>query len=100
MRVENGAPQVNPSRENEPGRERRLGRADDRKRNFGGDGDRVQISLEARDLHAGRAPKTGAAPTAPDPRMERIMERMDNGFYDSTEALEALADELMLAFGI
>ncbi|MFH1278936.1 MAG: hypothetical protein ABIK65_11245 [Candidatus Eisenbacteria bacterium] len=99
MRVEHGAPHVNPARENGAGGDRRTGKAADGSRRFAGDEDRVQISLEARDLQAGRAPKTGPSGQAPDARMERIMNRLDSGYYDSSEAIEALVDELMLAFG-
>ena len=100
MRVEHGAPHVNPARENGAGEDRRPGKAGDKFRKHAGDADRVQISLEARDLQAGRDPKAADAAPTTDPGTERIMMRLDDGFYDSPEALEALAEELMLAFGI
>ncbi len=61
--------------------------------------DTVQISSEARDLHAGRA-RHGDDARMDDVRFARIRQRIESGHYDSKEARLALAEELLSAFGI
>ena len=61
--------------------------------------DTVQISSEARDLHAGRAGQ-GDEIRADDVRFARIRERIESGYYDSKEARLVLAEEILSSFGI
>ncbi|MBN1826828.1 MAG: hypothetical protein JW958_11235 [Candidatus Eisenbacteria bacterium] len=102
MRVEQGAPFLDPTREN--------GRAEDAKKKADkassrkGGRDTVQISKEARDLQAGRTGSGDGAEavrsSSDGNRMEQIVRRLESGFYDRQETCLALADELMEAFGI
>lgn len=99
MRVENGAPHVNPAREN-AANDRSARRAVEGTDDAPGGADRVEISLEARGLHAGKPNAAEEASPGTDARTMRILENLKNGYYDSSEAIDALADELMIAFGI
>ena len=102
MRVEQGAPFVDPTREN--GRTDETRKKADRASSRRDGRDTVQISKEARDLQTGRsAPRAetdAVGDAGPDGRMERILQRLESGFYDGRESCLALADELLGVFGI
>lgn len=99
MRVENGASHVNPARGN-AANDRRARRTAEGFGSGEGGADRVEISLEARDLQTGKPGGAEEASAGTDARTMRILENLKNGYYDSSEAIDALADELMIAFGI
>lgn len=100
MRVEQGAPHVNPEREIQS-RSRKNSKAGDGAHGSAASRDSVQISKEGRDLQAERSGLRSEAPSEAEGRnMERILRNLEIGFYDSEEAAEGLAEKLLTAFGL
>jgi len=66
-------------------------------------GDSVDISNAARMLHSNRSDTTGerGGDFAGDPtHLKEIHQRMDSEFYDSGEAMTAVANRLLEVFGL
>lgn len=102
MRVEHGAPPIPPQRgDGLPEDSRRPSRGGT---SLSRPPDTVQISSEARNLHAGRAPRVPDSDrqmSGPEGvRLEDIRHRIDAGYYDSWDVQKAVAEELMTLFGV
>ena len=105
MRIEQGAPFIDPARGNvkTPGDKKRTDKADSKKEST----DTVQISEKARELHADKIQRTddntvdvGVRDDERHQRLESIQGKIDSGFYETREAHAALAEELLTVFGI
>jgi anti-sigma28 factor (negative regulator of flagellin synthesis) len=98
MRVENGKPFMGPAPEKRA-EERKESAA--RRRPGAGEGrdDSVRISSRAREL---QGPRSELAPgeLGPEARLETIRQRLEGGYYDTQEAVDALTKELTTIFGL
>jgi hypothetical protein len=100
MRIVQGAPFVTPERaalqkEEARKREEAPGAASSPR-------DRVQISQEARDLHAGRASDESLIDEqlrAPE-HMREVRQRIDSGLAESNEVLREVAQKLLEVLGL